>query len=632
MNALPLHVYILAQCEDKSKAHAVIQGFTTSTFCGNFQFQLPDHTSATAVSITYTMSSLNSSSDTIVITTYDQNNAEDHDHDHNSVHGMVDYAGRPAKRCQSGYWRSASFIIGVGAAERFAYYGISSNLIAYLTGPLGQSTAAAAASINMWSGTGLLMPILGALVADSFLGRYWTIVFASLLYILALGLLTTSALILNWQGGSALNSQPQNHFHHVFFFFMSLYLMALGQGAHKACIMALGADQFDAQDPKELRSRSSFFNWWYFSVCAAPLAALLLLNYIQDNISWGIGFGIPCISMVIALTIFVLGTKSYRYSITIQEKSCALSRITQVLRKAAAAMNWRTIPSTNANYHEAQQDIVPHLPSHQFKFLNKALLARPADYEEVCSTQEVEETKALVKLIPIWATSLAFAIVLAQPSTLFTKQGITMDRSVGSSFDVPAASLQYIIGLTIILVIPIYDRVFVPLARVITGTPTGITQVERIGTGMFICTLSMVTAALVERQRLKTASAYGLDELAMGKVVPMSFWWLVPQYILYGMADVFTLIGLQELFYDQVPCGLKSVGLSIFMSILGVGNFLSSLLICMIQRMTSEGGEGGWFSDNTNRAHLDYFYWLLAGLNAISFMAFLYLAKKIFQF
>ncbi|KAL0365795.1 UNVERIFIED_CONTAM: protein NRT1/ PTR FAMILY 5.10 [Sesamum radiatum] len=404
---------------------------------------------------------------------------------------------------------------------------------------------------------------------------------------------------------------------------MSLYLMALGQGAHKPCILAFGADQFDAQHPKELRSRSSFFNWWYFSICAGPLAALLVLNYIQDNISWGIGFGIPCISMVIALTIFMLGTKSYRYnSITVEEK-CALSRVTQVLIKAAAT-NWRTIPN------EAQQDIVPHddLPpsDQQFKFLNRALLS--GEYEQVCSTKEVEEAKALVKLIPIWATCLAFAIVLAQPSTLFTKQGITMDRSIGSSFEVPAASIQYIIGLTIILLIPVYDRVFVPLSRVITGKPCGITQVERIGTGMFICSVSMVTAALVERQRLKTASAYGLG-MGMGKIGRMSFWWLIPQCILYGMADVFALIGLQELFYDKVPSGLKSVGLSIFLSILGMGNFLSSLLIYMIQRVTSsEGGEGGWFSDNTNGAHLDYFYWLLAGLNAIGFLAFLYSAKK----
>ncbi|KAL3637605.1 hypothetical protein CASFOL_018773 [Castilleja foliolosa] len=99
------------------------------------------------------------------------------------VMGSVDFRGRTSVRFKSGCWKSASFIIGAGVAERFAYYGISSNLVSYLTGELGQPTATAASMLNAWYGTASLLPIVGAYVADSFSGRFRMIIVSCVLYV-----------------------------------------------------------------------------------------------------------------------------------------------------------------------------------------------------------------------------------------------------------------------------------------------------------------------------------------------------------------------------------------------------------------------------------------------------------------
>ncbi|KAI4332148.1 hypothetical protein L6164_017081 [Bauhinia variegata] len=545
-----------------------------------------------------------------------------------SVPGAVDYKGLPVIRSKSGYWRSAWFIIGVEVAERIAYHGIGTNLITYLTGPMQQSTATAAKNVNAWTGTASLLPLLGAFIADSCLGRYRTIILASIIYILGLGLLTFSAIL-----PSLSNSECQvaNRFtscsppSQVILFFFSLYLVAIGQGGHKPCVQAFGADQFDEQHPLESKARSSFFNWWYFTICVGCMLALWFLNYIQDNVSWVLGFGIPCLAMIIALVVFLLGTRTYRFIINEKDEKSPLVRIGSVF--VAAIRNRRTTQSEIVIRNETH-GITPCQSSEQFNFLNKALFPPKGSKEdETCSLNEVEEAKAVLRLAPTWATSLVFGIIFAQCPTFFTKQGVTLERTIFPGFDLPPASLQTISTVSIVLFCPIYDRVLVPIARAVSKKPSGITMLQRIGTGIFLSIITMVVAALVEMKRLKTVHEYGLvDE--PNATIPMSFWWLIPQYFLFGVAEVFTMVGLQEFFYGQVPNELRSMGLALYLSVVGVGSFLSSFLIFVIDTITSKDGKSSWFANNLNQAHLDYFYWLLAALSAMDLALFIYFAKS----
>ncbi|KAM3334079.1 hypothetical protein ACQJBY_028874 [Aegilops geniculata] len=516
-----------------------------------------------------------------------------------AVPGVVDFRGGPAPRASTGRWSAAMFVLGVEIAERFAYHGVSANLISYLTGPLGESTAGAAAAINAWSGVATMLPLLVACVADAWLGRFRTIVLASVLFVVSMGMLTlSSALPVFHSDGctsfTSLSGACSPSPVQVTIFYVSLYLVALAEAGHKPCAQAFGADQFDQHHPEESVSRSSFFNWWYFGMCSGTAATTMVSSYIQDNIGWGLGFGIPCLVMVLALAMFLLGTRRYRYYTSTQSSPFArLARAFVALLKGSKST----------------------------QCANSTLAGEDGEF----NAEHREEVRGLLRLFPIWATCIIYAVIFSQSSTFFTKQAATLDRRIGATFRVPPAALQTFISLTIITFIPVYDRLFVPAARRFTRLSSGITMLQRIGTGLVLALVAMVVAALVEARRLGVAREAGLVDDPKA-ALPMSLWWMVPQYVLFGLSDVFAMIGLQEFFYDQVPDALRSLGLAFFLSIFGVGHFLSSFLISAIDGATKKGG-ASWFSNNLNRAHLDYFYWLLAGLCAAELAAFVVVSR-----
>ncbi|XP_028767768.1 protein NRT1/ PTR FAMILY 5.10-like [Neltuma alba] len=548
---------------------------------------------------------------------------------HDTVNGAVDYKGRPAVRSKSGYWRSVWFIIGVEMGERIAYYGVGSNLITFLTGPLQQSTATAAKNVNIWQGTASLLPLLGAFIADSYVGRYLTIIGASVVYILGLGMLTLSTMLPSCttstlQFATKLASCSPDKLRVILLFF-SLYLVAIGRGGHKPCLQAFGADQFDNHHPEESKARSSFFNWWYFTMSAGCLLTLSFLNYIQENHGWLLGFGIPCVVMLIALVVFLFGTSFYRF----QNEGNKKSPFVRIGRVFATAIRNRPVTLSGVVIKDDETcDIITHQCSKQFKFLDKALFTPKGSKEEdACSVSEVEETRVVLRLLPIWASSLVFGIIYAQVRTFFTKQGVNMDRTIFPGFVIPAASLQSLVTLAIVIFSFAYDRIFVPMARNITKKPSGISMLQRIGTGIFLSIITVVMAALIEMKRLEAAIRFDLVDKP-NAIIPMSVWWLIPQYFLFGVAEVFTMIGLQEFFYDQMPNELRSMGLALYLSVIGMASFLSSFLISTIEEITRKDGKSGWFDDNLNQAHMDYFYWLLAGLSVMGMILFIFNAKS----
>ncbi|XP_065865221.1 protein NRT1/ PTR FAMILY 5.4 [Euphorbia lathyris] len=544
--------------------------------------------------------------------------------DQNPRNTLSSSSPKPSK----GGWNSAIFVIFVEMAQRFAYYGVAGNLITYLTNDLHQPIATAAKNVNTWIGVSALFPILGALLADSFLGRFKTILLSSVIYLLGMVLLILSVSVV-----------PANHRQGVFF--LALYILAVGEGGHKPCVQTFAADQFDERKPEEKAAKSSFFNWWYLGIVVGATTAVLVAVSVQDNVGWTAGFGMLAGALVVALIIFLIGVKRYRIEAPVG------SPYTGVGQVFVAAVRKRRVSETREGWGicygdekdgadlEGQPKVRSLARTNQFRFLDKAMIMDNIDSSSqtrnpwrLCTLNQVEQVKQLLRLIPIWLTCLMFNATIVQSHTFFIKQGTTMLRSIGPHFLLPPASLQCLIGFTILVFVPLYDRLFVPLARKITGHPSGITMLQRIGTGLFLSTLEMVVAALVEAKRVKIAADYGLIDTPKS-TVPMSLGWLVPQFMIGGLADVFTVVGLQELFYDQMPESMRSMGAAAYISIVGIGSFLSTAVILVVQAVTSRLGRGGgeWLGDNLNRAHLDYFYWVLAVLSVLNLGVYVWVSN-----
>lgn len=266
------------------------------------------------------------------------------------------------------------------------------------------------------------------------------------------------------------------------------------------------------------------------------------------------------------------------------------------------------------------------------RFFDKAAVLGQSDNRKdstnswrLCTVTQVEELKSIIRLLPVWATGIIFATVYGQMSTLFVLQGQTMNTHVGnSSFKIPPASLSIFDTLSVIFWVPVYDRIIVPFARKFTGHKKGLTQLQRMGIGLFISIFSMVVAAILEIIRLRAVrrhNYYNLEE------IPMTIFWQVPQYFLIGCAEVFTFIGQLEFFYQQAPDAMRSLCSALSLLTVALGQYLSSLLVTIVTNISTRNGSPGWIPDNLNYGHIDYFFWLLAVLSVLNLIVFILVAR-----
>ncbi|XP_047948236.1 protein NRT1/ PTR FAMILY 5.2-like [Salvia hispanica] len=543
--------------------------------------------------------------------------------------GTVDLKGNPVLRSKRGGWTACFFVVVYEVFERMAYYGISTNMFIYLTKKLHQDTVQSANNVTNWVGTIWMTPVLGAYIADALLGRYWTFLIACGIYLSGMSLLTLSVSINPLKPSpcsdpSGLNCKKPTTLQ-LGVFFGALYTLALGTGGTKPNISTIGADQFDEFEPKEKAQKLSFFNWWMFSIFFGTLFANTVLVYIQDNVGWTLGYGLPTIGLAISILIFLAGTPFYRHKVP------AGSPFTRMARVIVAALrNWSLpVPADPKELFELDLEVYAKKGKYRIdstptlRFLNKACVkSNSTSPWLLCPVTQVEETKQMLRMIPILIATIVPSTMIAQIGTLFIKQGTTLERSIGT-FVIPPASLAGFVTLSMLISVVLYDRFFMKLIRKWTNNPRGITLLQRMGIGMVFHIVIMVVASLTERHRLQVAKANGLVD--NGNQVPLSIFVLLPQFVLMGTADAFLEVAKIEFFYDQAPESMKSLGTSYSTTSLGAGNFLSSFLLSTVTRIT--GGNQGWIRNNLNASHLDYYYAFFAILNLVNFGFFLLVVR-----
>jgi peptide/histidine transporter 3/4 len=258
------------------------------------------------------------------------------------------------------------------------------------------------------------------------------------------------------------------------------------------------------------------------------------------------------------------------------------------------------------------------------RLLDKAAILREGTEPQpwkVCTVTQVEEVKILIRMIPIIASTILMNTSMAQLQTFSVQQGVTMDAHLGTK-TIPTPSIPVIPLVFISVLIPIYEFVAVPFARKITDHPSGITQLQRVGVGLVLSILSMAVAGSIE--------LYRKHEVHKNPPNKISVFWLSFQYGIFGIADMFTVVGLLEFFYKEAPSGMRSVSTSFTWLTLALGYFTSTVFVDIINSVTKRitPSKQGWLHGNDlNSNNLNLFYWFLAILNVINFVFYLFSAS-----
>ncbi|KAH7373034.1 hypothetical protein KP509_17G033900 [Ceratopteris richardii] len=381
-------------------------------------------------------------------------------------------------------------------------------------------------------------------------------------------------------------------------------------------LTTFGADQLMSNEHKEL-----YFKLVSITHTLAQLLATLVVTYVDEAGLWILGYWIctACAGLAAAL-IWVPAPHCRIYKVS----KNALIRIAQVF---VAAWRRRSLSDCNEGHipNGCQESKCFSDPSIQrtsranlMRFLDKAAVLSSTDPKlnepnpwRICSVQQVEDLKTLLRVIPIGISFTFLTGTSALVTSLFEEQALVMDRQVTSWLILPAASLNFfsIAGALFIGFLNAFGgaRWIGLLIRCCQGSryDDSPSPLQMQGFGLVLCIIGTAFAAAVECWRLKTISEDGSL---------LSILWLVPQTLIIGASMHINVASSFDFFYREAPDELRMASNCILFLFHGCGNYVNSILVAAVTAITTRGGQKGWISSNLNEGHLDHFYWLYAFL------------------